>query len=582
MGRARSALLLGVTAAQAWAAPRPAQLPGGANGPPYVSFAVYVEDARHPLDSSRTVLGLVDVFRAHGASADVYLTADAVAAYARSVPQALQRLRESGMTLGYLVAGPHPLVPGGPFASSSAEDLLQLLREHERYAWDPATGALDRSKPGGFAAVADGLGRTPRVVAVPSDDPRLRWAVRRVYGELGAERVVLDAAGSSAPGSVAPQLNLFTRSGPCVRSWLPREPSYWPRIRPPTPDDPAFKDHLADALDQWGPGYTVIFSSAVGESSFYLRQRADTPVARSGATRRRMRAYEEMVAFAAARARVVDSAALLELEPSRCLALPADVERVGLDVCRGGERRPLSLELLRPRARLAAALPVLVYLHGGAWSSGSEQDFPALSLDLVRRGLVVASLEYRLSDEATFPAQLDDVSCAVVELKERAGELGLAADRIGLWGESAGGHLAALLGTSSGSVASIDRLRPGRPSDRVAAVVTSGAPMRLSLLTGPLRASAARLLGERATDMERASPVTHASADDPPFLVLHGDADAEVPPEHARLLAAALEAAGVEARVVLMRGVGHAAPYSAEAEQALVRFLEAHLLPKAP
>ena len=125
--------------------------------------------------------------------------------------------------------------------------------------------------------------------------------------------------------------------------------------------------------------------------------------------------------------------------------------------------RPLELDLYVP-AGMAAAPPVIVFLHGGGWRLGSRRVFVPTWRDwapepfhrLVTAGFAVAALDYRLSAEAVFPAQLEDAQAAVGWLRTRADELGVDADRIVAWGESAGGHLAALLGlTCAGEITGV-------------------------------------------------------------------------------------------------------------------------------
>ena len=95
-------------------------------------------------------------------------------------------------------------------------------------------------------------------------------------------------------------------------------------------------------------------------------------------------------------------------------------------------------------------MPGLVWIHGGAWLEGSKEQGIELLLPFARQGYLCVSIEYRLSHEAIFPAQIEDCKCAVRFLRAHAKELRLNRDRIGVWGQSAGGHLAALLGTTGG------------------------------------------------------------------------------------------------------------------------------------
>jgi len=173
----------------------------------------------------------------------------------------------------------------------------------------------------------------------------------------------------------------------------------------------------------------------------------------------------------------------------------------------------------------------------------------------------VASIEYRLSGEAPFPAQIEDCKAAVRWLRANAAKYNLDADRIGAWGHSAGGHLSALLGTSGG----VQELEGNGDnmsySSRVQAVRDVSGPADLLRLyhdasdastgTRPKATSYIdALLGgpaeQNKTKAMAASPITYVSKDDPPFLIIHGENDFSVPASQGELLAAALKATGVE------------------------------------
>ncbi|MET9319530.1 alpha/beta hydrolase [Streptomyces sp. NPDC003038] len=225
--------------------------------------------------------------------------------------------------------------------------------------------------------------------------------------------------------------------------------------------------------------------------------------------------------------------------------------------------RPLELDLWLP-AEPRGACPVIVYLHGGGWRTGTRGDMgprmrdwrPGPFARLAQAGFAVASLDYRLSGEAVYPAQLDDVTAALAWLHARAAELGLDTARIVTWGESAGAHLAALLALTapvSGCVAWYG------PTD-LSTLPTQAPPgsydpadpgTREALLIGAAIADAP----DRA---RAASPVTHVTADAPPFLILHGTDDAAIPFAQGEQLAAALRDAGVEVDFRPVPGADHA------------------------
>ncbi|MCC9307090.1 alpha/beta hydrolase [Kitasatospora sp. RB6PN24] len=214
--------------------------------------------------------------------------------------------------------------------------------------------------------------------------------------------------------------------------------------------------------------------------------------------------------------------------------------------------RPLLLDLRLPPGPGPA--PVAVWVHGGGFQWGDRR-YPLEAMEpeafwraATRAGLAVATIDYRLSGEARFPAQLDDAQAALAFLRRNAGQLGLDPGRIGLWGESAGGAIAALAAFADGGVR---------------AVATWYAVTDMAV-RNPREAdsSEGRLLGGRPVDLPelagRASPVAQVPADPPPFLLLHGTADTIAAPAHSELLHQALLAAGGRSELVLVPGAQHA------------------------
>jgi acetyl esterase/lipase len=227
--------------------------------------------------------------------------------------------------------------------------------------------------------------------------------------------------------------------------------------------------------------------------------------------------------------------------------------------------RPLRLDLYRPPVPTGT---LCVYLHGGGWRIGSRSDGPGAAARwapsffhrVAGLGLAIASVDYRLSGEATFPAQSDDVRAAVDFLATHRAELGLGPGRMVAWGVSAGGHLAAL--------AALEPAGP-HPLDAVACWY---APTDLRALPDDVddaggtgeRGPAAResqLIGAPLADRpdlaDAASPVHRAHGQAPPFLLLHGTADRLVPPRQSQRLADALTSAGATATVELVPDAGH-------------------------
>jgi acetyl esterase/lipase len=189
---------------------------------------------------------------------------------------------------------------------------------------------------------------------------------------------------------------------------------------------------------------------------------------------------------------------------------------------------------------------------------------------LVEHGFAMASIEARVSSEATAPAQMHDCKAAVRWLRAHAGEYGYAPNAIGVWGHSAGGHLAALLGTS-GDIAATegDGGTPG-VSSRVQAVCDAcGSPHDMAYFAQPsvkarfpgvdgnVRAYFGGPVENRLELARLVSPRTYVSAQNPPILILQGEADDVVPPEETVAFHEALKAAGVDSTLRLMKGVGH-------------------------
>lgn len=237
-------------------------------------------------------------------------------------------------------------------------------------------------------------------------------------------------------------------------------------------------------------------------------------------------------------------------------------------VANGHEKQKLDLYL--PEAS-SAPRPLLIWIHGGAWQAGSKDQCPALRGGWFERGYAVASVEYRFSQDAIFPAQIEDCKAAIRWLRAHAKEYSLDPQRFGVWGSSAGGHLVALLGTS-GDVKEFDVGANLDQSSRVQAVCDYYGPTDLiAFVTRPGYEShsnpsspESKLLGglvmEHKDKAARANPITFVSKDDPPFLIVHGDKDPTVAPNQSQLLFDALKKTGVSAHLHIIHGAGHGGP----------------------
>jgi acetyl esterase/lipase len=248
----------------------------------------------------------------------------------------------------------------------------------------------------------------------------------------------------------------------------------------------------------------------------------------------------------------------------------------------GHERQKLDLYLPE---KADGPLPVIVWVHGGGWQAGSKEG-GGPALPLVTRGYAVASINYRLSQHAVSPAQIEDCKAAIRWLRANARTYHLDPDHIGALGASAGGHLVALLGTT-GSVKDLDGQGGNADqSSRLQAVVDLFGPTDLTKMGGSHdrpNSPEAKLLGgpvqENKNRAARINPITYVSKDAAPFLILHGDKDATVPFSQSELLAEALKKAGVEVTLQRIEGAGHGGPafYAPENRRMIEAFFDKHL-----
>jgi acetyl esterase/lipase len=247
--------------------------------------------------------------------------------------------------------------------------------------------------------------------------------------------------------------------------------------------------------------------------------------------------------------------------------------------------RELEMEVYVPSSR-PGPVPLVVWIHGGAWLFGARK-FPPdywpsglLFQSLIDAGIAVAAIDYRHSREAPFPAQLHDAKAAVRYLRRFAHVFGVDADRIGVWGESAGGHLAALLALTSNAPEYEGRDGVSGPSSAVKAVVDFYGVSNVATIPSfeesfppewveelkrvggglPPEPMAIFLTGSPIPEDEReaaASPITHVTPAAPPFLLIHGEADTVVPFAQSVELRDALTATGVEVELVPVPGADH-------------------------
>jgi acetyl esterase/lipase len=240
---------------------------------------------------------------------------------------------------------------------------------------------------------------------------------------------------------------------------------------------------------------------------------------------------------------------------------PPGPHRSDVTYCISEDGTQLKMDVYSPQSTGGPA-PVVVYVHGGGWMSGSKNDDIARDYfgELAQRGYLVASLNYRLAPKYTFPVQIEDVKCAIRHLRANAASYNLDPEHIGAMGGSAGGHLVSLLGTTDQS-AGWDTGEYADQSSRIQAVIHMYGPSDLlALFKNWQQPVGEQVFGATSnTDplLDQYSPVSYITSDDPPFLILQGVQDGVVPTEQAQILYDRLNAAGIPVQLVMVENAGH-------------------------
>jgi acetyl esterase/lipase len=228
--------------------------------------------------------------------------------------------------------------------------------------------------------------------------------------------------------------------------------------------------------------------------------------------------------------------------------------------------------------------PAVVYVHGGGWIQGDKAQAVGLARGMTSQGYLVASINYRLYPSARYPAMIHDVKCAIRSLRANAGQYNLDPNRIAALGISAGGHLVGLVGTSDQNAG----LEVGEyldQSSRVQAVVAMAPVTDLTRSFPNANVELMRQVGFDEDNIVEASPITHVTEDDPPFLLIHGDQDEVVPLEQSQLMYDRLVQTNIPAQLVIVRNARHsmtapdgsATPNLAEINQIILDFLTQNL-----
>jgi len=260
-----------------------------------------------------------------------------------------------------------------------------------------------------------------------------------------------------------------------------------------------------------------------------------------------------------------------------------------IEYARYGERG-VRLQLIKP-AFPKGPMPLIVYIQGSGWLPQQRYAaIPQLS-DFAHQGYIVASVEYRHSLEAQFPAQLQDVKAAIRYLRANSEQHGIDPDRVAIWGDSSGGHLSALVGATDGMPEFLNEHYPDQPS-HVKAVVDFCGPSDLARFgQAPSKidheeaeSPASRLVGGKLPDLpdkaSEASPTTYIDSGKklPPFLIMHGDRDEIVPFQQSVILYEKLRDAGQDVTFYKIKGAGHGPGFwNASVIKIVLDFLKANV-----
>jgi hypothetical protein len=337
--------------ARANSKPSPASpLPPGAEAGKrqgYITLVVNVHDWTRAAESAETVLRLLALFEKHKVRGEFYLTAPVVEAYAQQRPEAIRRLRESDMTLSYHFRPPHPAYGGFDQRLHGLDDqsLAAALRDYETYRLDPGSGELDRTQPGGYAYVAKTLGRKPVVVSALSRDPRIKTALLGIYRGMGAQMTMeYHESGTDLSEPFRWRQGLLIRpSDFSITRWASpgeaQESFWWNRLDTPQAEQFNPIAYLRRRLTGWEAQRLPLITALIHENDFtrrgspgwawfyYAKPDAGPPLSppfdlhapdrtprRTAAQQEAIwKAYDELVAYAAANLHLVTSADIVQM-----------------------------------------------------------------------------------------------------------------------------------------------------------------------------------------------------------------------------------------------------------------------------
>lgn len=223
----------------------------------------------------------------------------------------------------------------------------------------------------------------------------------------------------------------------------------------------------------------------------------------------------------------------------------------------------LKMDIYYPNG-LTGTAPAVVWVHGGGWELGGRRldaSAPGVN-DVLAAGFIVASIDYRLGPKYKFPAQIEDVKCAIRFLRADASRYHVDSAHIGIWGASSGGHLAALAGLAGPDAGFEGQGHNDQPSTVQAVVDMFGpadleAPGFVTMNPQVAQDVFGAIPGQPTDVFKRASPTTYVSGNAPPFFIIQGDSDHTVPPSQSQELYDRLKAAGADASLLMVKNGDH-------------------------
>ena len=266
---------------------------------------------------------------------------------------------------------------------------------------------------------------------------------------------------------------------------------------------------------------------------------------------------------------------LIEAEPE----VPDDLEAIKDITYKNIDGVDLQLDIYRQKG-LKEPAPTMIFVHGGAWKKGKRQDYLPYMIDYAKKGYVTATVSYRLSKVAKFPAAAQDVNCGIKWIKQHAEDYGIDPDRLVLIGGSAGGHLSLLLGYGGEEAVFNQDCEQGRDS-KGKAIVDFYGPVDLttpySITTEQVQSFMGVSYEKNPELYQLGSPSTFISADDPPTLIFHGTIDSLVPVSQSDSLASWLDQAGVPHDYHRLKGWPHTMDASKKVNEYAQFYIDAFL-----